>query len=48
LEAGQKQTASIIRVLVDEIDGIAGEIKTMKSRPTPLHRKIGFPGFLPL
>ena len=42
LEAGQKQTASIIDVLVEEIDGIAREIKTMKRLPTPPRRKIGF------
>jgi hypothetical protein len=42
LEAGQKQTSSIIDVLVDEIDGIAREVKTMKTLPTPPRRKIGF------
>jgi hypothetical protein len=42
LEAGQKQTASIIDVLVDEIDGIAREIKTMKTLPPQPRRKIGF------
>jgi hypothetical protein len=41
LEVGQKQTPSIIDVLVDEIDGIAREVKTMKTLPTPFRRKIG-------
>ena len=41
LEAGQKQTSSIIDVLVDEIDGIAREVRTMKTLPTPFRRKIG-------
>jgi hypothetical protein len=42
LEAGQKQTSSIIDVLVDEIDGIAREVRTMKTLPIPPRRKIGF------
>jgi hypothetical protein len=42
LETGQKQTSSIIDVLVDEIDRIAREVKTMKTLPTPPRRKIGF------
>ena len=42
LEAGQKKTASIIEVLVEEIDGLAREIKTMKTLPPPPGRKIGF------
>ena len=42
LEANQRQTGSIIEVLVDEIDGIALDVKNMKALPTPLKRKIGF------
>jgi hypothetical protein len=42
LEASQRQTASIIDVLVDDIDGIAREIETMKTLPEPPRRKIGF------
>jgi hypothetical protein len=42
LEAGHRQAASIINVLVDEIDGIAREVKHMKALPSSPGRKIGF------
>jgi hypothetical protein len=42
LEAGHRQTASIIDVLADEIDGIAREVKNMKALPSSPGRKIGF------
>jgi hypothetical protein len=42
LEHGHRQTNSIISVLVDEIDGIAREVKHMKALPSSPGRKIGF------
>ena len=42
LEHGHRQTDSIISVLVDEIDGIAREVKNMKALPSSPGRKIGF------
>ncbi|MGA8029861.1 MAG: hypothetical protein WB992_22180, partial [Bryobacteraceae bacterium] len=42
LEASHRQTVSIIDVLVDEIDGIAREIKGAKMLPAQPKRKIGF------
>jgi hypothetical protein len=42
IETSQRQTGSIIDVIMDEIDGIAHEIKDMKALPEPHGRKIGF------
>jgi len=42
LERGHDRTASVIEVLVDEIDGIAREVKQMKALPASPGRKIGF------
>ena len=42
LEAGHRQTDSIISVLVGEIDGIAREVKHMKALPSSPGRKYGF------
>ena len=42
LESGQRQTGSILDALVDEIDGMADEIKTIKALPPSSKRKIGF------
>ena len=41
LEAGHRQRASILDALVDEIDRIADEVKTIKALPVS-KRKIGF------
>ena len=42
LEHSQRHADSIISVLVDEIDGIAREVKQMKALPSSPGRKIGF------
>jgi hypothetical protein len=42
LERGHERTASVIEVLVEDIDRLAGEIKDMKALPPVTKRKIGF------
>lgn len=42
LEQGQKRTASVIEILVEDIDRVAKEIRLMKALPPPRKRKIGF------
>jgi hypothetical protein len=42
LEASQRQTASVIEVLVEDIDGIARQVKEMKNLPPASRRRIGF------
>ena len=42
LERGQERTASIIEVLVEDIDRLAHEVKHMKALPLSPKRKIGF------
>jgi len=42
LERGHHRTASVIEVLVEDIDRLAGEVKDMKALPPLTKRKIGF------
>ena len=42
LERGHDRTASVIEVLVEDIDRIAHEVKEMKALPPVTRRKIGF------
>jgi hypothetical protein len=42
LERGQDRAASVIEVLVEDIDRLAGEVKQMKLLPPPPKRRIGF------
>jgi phage regulator Rha-like protein len=42
LERGHDRTASVIEVLVEDIDRLAVEVKQMKALPPPPKRRIGF------
>ena len=42
LERGHARTASVIEVLVEDIDRLAGEVKQMKAIPAATKRRIGF------
>jgi hypothetical protein len=42
LERGHDRTASVIEVLVDDIDRLAREVKDMKALPPVTKRRIGF------
>ncbi len=42
LERGHDRTASVIEILVDDIDRIARDVKQMKNLPSPSKRKYGF------
>jgi len=42
LEHSHNRTASVIEILVDDIDRLARDVKQIKSLPTPSKRKIGF------
>lgn len=42
LERGHDRTASVIEVLVEDIDRLTGEVKDMKALPPTTKRKIGF------
>ena len=42
LERGHDRTASVIEVLVEDIDRLAGEVKQMKALPPIRKRRIGF------
>jgi HD-like signal output (HDOD) protein len=42
LESGHQRTASVIEVLVEDIDRLAKEVRLMKALPTPRKARIGF------
>jgi hypothetical protein len=42
LERGHHRTASVIEVIVEDIDPLALEVKRMKALPEPKKRRIGF------
>jgi hypothetical protein len=42
LERGHDRSASIIEILVEDIDRLAHEVKAMNALPKPSKRKIGF------
>ena len=42
LERSHDRSASVIEILVEDIDRLAHEVKEMKALPTPSKRKIGF------
>jgi cell division protein FtsB len=42
LERSRERTASVIEVLVEDIDRLAREVKDMKSAPASKKRRIGF------
>ena len=42
LEQGHGRTASVIEILVEDIDRLAHDVRQMKTLPTPRKRKIGF------
>jgi hypothetical protein len=42
LERGHERTASVIEILVEDIDRLAHEVKDMKALPLVTKRKIGF------
>jgi hypothetical protein len=42
LERGHNRTASVIEMLVDDIDRLAREVKDMKALPPVKRRRIGF------
>jgi hypothetical protein len=42
LERGHERVASVIEILVEDIDGVAKDVKRMKALPAPRKRKIGF------
>jgi hypothetical protein len=42
LERGHERTASVIEILVEDIDRLADEVKEMKALPPATKRKIGF------
>jgi phage regulator Rha-like protein len=42
LERGHDRTASVIEILVDDIDRLAREVKDMKALPPTKKRRIGF------
>ncbi len=42
MESKQERTASVIEILVEDIDRLALEVKHMKARPEPRKRQIGF------
>lgn len=42
LERSHDRTASVIEILVDDIDRLAHDIKDIKAVPVPSKRKIGF------
>jgi len=43
LERGHNRTASVIEVLVEDIDRLASEVKQMKTLPPAPKHRIGFP-----
>ena len=42
LERGHECTASVIEILVEDIDSLASEVKQRKALPEPKKRRIGF------
>jgi hypothetical protein len=42
LEHGHKRTASVIEVLVQDIDRLARDVRQIKALPAPKKKKIGF------
>ena len=42
LERGHERAASVIEVLVEDIDRLAEEVQQMKALPSPPKRQIGF------
>ena len=42
LDRGHERTASVIEILVEDIDRLAHEVKDMKALPLVTKRKIGF------
>ena len=42
LERSHNRAASVIEILVEDIDRLAGEMKRMKALPEPKKRRIGF------
>ena len=42
LESGQHRASSVIRLLAEDIDRLAHEVKDMKAMPPTTKRKIGF------
>ena len=42
LERGHERTASVIEILVEDIDRLADEVKDMKALPPVKKRRIGF------
>jgi len=42
LERSHDRTASVIEILVEDIEGLAHEVKEMKALPPVTKRKIGF------
>lgn len=42
LERAQKRTASVIEILIEDIDRVAKEVRQMKALPLPRKRRIGF------
>jgi hypothetical protein len=42
LERGHERAASVIEILVEDIDELSREVKHMKALPPPTKRKIGF------
>jgi ORF6N domain len=42
LERSQRRAASVIEILVEDIDRVAKEVRRMKALPPPRKRKIGF------
>ncbi len=42
LERGQERVGSVIEILAEDIDRIAGDVRQMKALPLPRKRKIGF------
>jgi hypothetical protein len=42
LERSHKRAASVIEILVEDIDRVAKEVRQMKALPAPRKRKIGF------
>jgi hypothetical protein len=42
LERSHKRAASVIEILVEDIDRVAEEVREMKALPVPRKRKIGF------
>jgi hypothetical protein len=42
LERSHDRTASVIEILVEDIDRLSGEVRQMKALPPPSKRRIGF------